>query len=196
MACLGLEPRTTSLARQRSNELSYRTVEKRLNYVNMTRIYTYLGLASHTQRPVGTGDPDPRVAILHEFEWKDNDWLPEFEGFWTPGPNQPATIEDVWNENRVGMGGRLSVQELTTTWDARWKRNIGKLKTEASRRTKIVNLIEHLTKKPNWNLKLALRFLYEKYPKETKSSRAFADFLQKKGVFSDILTAASSYPGH
>ena len=76
------------------------------------------------------------------------------------------------------------------------------MRTKISRRKKVTDLIEALSKKTNWNVRLALRFLKERYPispqsaeKHLRSVRSFTEHLQKKGVnFAEsILEAATTY---
>lgn len=105
-------------------------------------------------------------------------------------------------EHTHGMDGQLSIRELNTVWEARWKRNEQRIKSEGSRRGKVINLIDTLARKPNWNPSLALRFLTERYPIPSKSAphlkttRAFIDGLQKAGgnLMSQILDASNHYP--
>ena len=109
----------------------------------------------------------------------------------------------MWEEWTNGLDGHLSVRQLNDGWDARWRRNNLGQKTEAGRRKKVVELIEALAKKPNWNTQLALRFLKEKYPIPSssqpylKSTRAFIEHLQKKATgkeaFGAILIESTSY---
>jgi hypothetical protein len=141
-----------------------------------------------------------RIA-KHVFEWetKNEDWLPRFECFWRP-KGRDLTVEDVWREDRFGIEGKFSIQELTARWGARWKRNEPRLKTEAGRRKKIIQLVEELSGKVNWTTDLALRFLHEKYPIDSKSTvahlrtaRSFMEYLNKK-TKEDILEASNSYP--
>lgn len=139
--------------------------------------------------------------MKHTFEWegKHTDWLPKFEAFWRP-KNRDLTIDDIWKEDRFGFDGRFSVQELTARWGARWKRNEPRLKTEAGRRNKVITLIEELGSKTNWTTDLALRFLHEHYPINSKSevshlrtARSFMDYLNKK-TKEVILETSRSYP--
>jgi hypothetical protein len=141
-----------------------------------------------------------RIA-KHVFEWetKHEDWLPRFESFWRP-KGRDLTVEDIWREDRFGIEGTFSIQELTARWGARWKRNEPRLKTEAGRRKKIIQLVEELGGKVNWTTDLALRFLHEKYPIDSKSTvahlrtaRSFMEYLNKK-TKEAILEASNSYP--
>jgi hypothetical protein len=141
-----------------------------------------------------------RVA-KHQFDWesKHEDWLPRFESFWRP-KGRDLTVEDIWREDRFGIEGTFSIQELTARWGARWKRNEPRLKTEAGRRKKIIQLVEDLSGKVNWTNDLALRFLQEKYPIDPKSTvahlrtaRSFMEYLNKK-TKDAILEASKVYP--
>lgn len=132
----------------------------------------------------------------HKFEWDDKTetWLPIFGSFWKPSKlNEKATVDDFWTENRFGKDGKFSIKELDAKWGARWKRNKPALKTEGSRRMKVINIIERLSSNVNWNSTLAIRFLHEKYATQTKSGRAFSDYLSAKTA-EDIMLASKSYP--
>jgi len=123
----------------------------------------------------------------HAWEWvsKDRDWLPIYK-------YQPvATISDIWSEWAEGVGGFLSVRDLTERWSARWRRNDAGQRTEASRRKKVVDLVTELSSKHLWNVNLALRFLRDQYEPKYKA-RGFCDFLTKEGR-SVVLCAAISY---
>jgi hypothetical protein len=142
----------------------------------------------------------------HQFEWSrstseghEDEWLPIYM-YWRPlSKNTSPSVEEIWREWAFGLDGCLSVSELTAGWGARWRRNNSASKTEATRRKKIIALIETLAKKPNWNSELALRFLKDRYPIPTrtvshlKTTRAFIDHLQKNGM-EEILSNSSSYP--
>ena len=121
----------------------------------------------------------------HAPQWINGDWLPMYE-------YQPAVqITDYWTEWTLGLGGYLPVRVLTEVWDARWRRNVPKLRTESGRRMKVVNLILELSKKPQWGVNLALRFIAEKYEPVYKP-RAFADYLTRNHA--QVLAAADLYP--
>lgn len=143
----------------------------------------------------------------HHFEWsrsssksKEDEWLPVYV-YWMPKGQGSPSIEEIWTEWSFGMGGCLSVRELSAEWEARWRRNNGQMKTEASRRKKIIDLIETLSKKTNWNYTIALRFLKDNYPIPTRdvpylrTTQAFIDFLQKKegGAHDKIYSKADTY---
>lgn len=122
-------------------------------------------------------------------------WIPETE-CWLPfyEYKHAVKITDIWVEYADGLDGHLSVRELNEGWGAKWKGNVKALKSEATRRNKIVDLVQRLAKKPNWSIQLALRFLGERYKHLTP--RAFADRLawNKNEGFMDILKASESYP--
>lgn len=140
-----------------------------------------------------------RVAA-HTFEWVKHasprlpdEWLPVYDF------QRCETLEDVWKEYTIGLNGCLSVRQLEEGWAARWKRNNGSRKSEHGCRRRVVELIERLAGKPNWNYPLALRFLGDRYPispqSEYKTVRSFTDYLQNKtsGAMDAILTASNSY---
>jgi hypothetical protein len=89
------------------------------------------------------------------------------------------------------MGGCIPVEQLTNVWGAKWKRNTGKLKTESNRRMKIVTLVQELAARPGWNIKVAIRFLSERYEPKYQA-RAFADYLTKANRPA-VLSAADVY---
>jgi hypothetical protein len=125
----------------------------------------------------------------HEWDWEDGDYLPRYE-------YQPVSrIMDVWTEWASGLNGYISVRDLTERWGPKWRRNVARRKTESARRKVIVDLICELSKKPNWDLPLALRFLQQKY-EPTFKARAFSEFLTKgnRAGFQDVLKAAKGYP--
>lgn len=101
-----------------------------------------------------------------------------------------------------GMDGCLSVHELMAGWDARWRRNNAGAKSEATRRKKVITLVDTLSEKPNWSNELALRFLKDRYPipspsvPHLKNTRAFIEYLQKRdgNALEDILASSNSYP--
>jgi hypothetical protein len=101
-----------------------------------------------------------------------------------------------------GMDGRLSVHELVAGWDARWRHNNATAKSEATRRKKVITLIERLSAKPNWSNDLALRFLKDRYPipspsiPHLKNIRSFIEYLQKRdgNALEVILADSNSYP--
>ena len=85
----------------------------------------------------------------------------------------------------------MSVRELNVTWRPKWKRNIPGLKSEATHRKKVIDLIEKLAAKHRWDTKLALRFVHKHY--EAKYSPcAFCDYLHAN--LSEALKAAQSFP--
>ena len=141
---------------------------------------------------------------MHTFEWnsKHNEWLPIFEEFWKPGGGSPTSIAQIWEEYTIGMGNprSFSIEELTNRWCGRWKRNIQKIKTEASKRKRVVELIQTLSAQTNWTASTALKFLDERYPIPSsslpflKNLSAFIAHLQKKHSLQEIIVSASSYP--
>jgi hypothetical protein len=102
-----------------------------------------------------------------------NSYLP-FYTFQTP-----SKVTDIWTEYTSGLNGFLPVRDLEDTWGARWSRNNSGLKTEMGRRKKVIQLVEALVKKPNWNVPLAIRFLEAKYDNPSHPPRKFCEYLQK-----------------
>ncbi|KAJ7168642.1 hypothetical protein C8R46DRAFT_1033850 [Mycena filopes] len=106
---------------------------------------------------------------------KSNSFLPHYT--FQPVPK----ITDIWTEWAAGLNGYLSVRELNEGWNAKWKHDLQRIKSEYSRRKKVIDLIERLRSKPNWNLELALRFIRETYEtpgSQFKTTRSFCDYLQ------------------
>jgi hypothetical protein len=145
----------------------------------------------------------------HQFEWvrsssesQVDEWLPVYSYWRPPNKNSSPSIEEIWKEWAFGMDGHLSVRELTAGWSARWRRNNPAAKTEATRRKKVIMLIEKLSEKPNWSNELALRFLKDRYPIPTlstshlRNTRTFIEHLQKRGgnAMEEILADSNSYP--
>jgi len=140
---------------------------------------------------------------MHTFEWnsKQNEWLPIFEEFWKPGGGSPTSIAQIWEEYTTGMGNprSFSIEELTNHWGGRWKRNVQKIKTESSKRKRVVELIQTLSAQTNWTASTALKFLDERYPIPSssppflKNPSAFIAYLQKKPSLQEIMLSASSY---
>lgn len=122
---------------------------------------------------------------LHAPEWVNGDWIPRYQFA------RATCITDYWTEWAVGIGGFLPVRDLVEVWDAKWRRNVAGLRTEFGRRKKVVDLILELSTKPMWGMKLALRFISEKYEPLYKP-RAFADLLTRNRA--QVLAASSSYP--
>lgn len=122
----------------------------------------------------------------HQWEWIKSKWVPHYT-------YQPVhAISDVWYEWVGTPGGGLSVRELTETWGARWRRNNSVLKTENTRRKKIVDLVNTLSSKQGWNVSLALRFLSERY-ETTYTARSFSDYLGKAENQEAVLAAAKNF---
>src|SRR6202167_2427201 len=89
------------------------------------------------------------------------------------------------------MGGFLPMRELTEVWGAKWRRNNGGQRTECGRRKRVIDLIVALSARPNWDIKLTLRFLKDKY-EELYSPRKFCDWLKSENVQA-VLVAAATY---
>lgn len=139
----------------------------------------------------------------HKWVWveykstKDDQWVPHYK--FAPEPS----VDDVWTEWTTGLGGHLSVLQLCSKWGTEWRRGDRGLATEQSWRKKLITLIESLSKKPNWTIPLALRYLHERYPISPKSllphlrtTRSFITWLQDKKVsrIEEVLHASKSYP--
>lgn len=129
----------------------------------------------------------------HQWEWipKTNSFLPHYT--FQPVPK----ITDIWIEWASGLNGFLSVRELNEGWNAKWKRDAQRIKSEYSRRKKVIDLIDRLQSKPNWNLELALRFIREVYEagSEFKTTRALCEYLQssKTGGFDAVIQRSNSF---
>ncbi|KAJ7712581.1 hypothetical protein B0H16DRAFT_1743980 [Mycena metata] len=115
------------------------------------------------------------------------DWVPQYKD-----ATNAKAIWDYWVEWREGMNGFIAVEELTTIWEAKWRRNIGGLKSENTRRMKVVNLILEPDKTPNWNINLVRRFITEKYASYF-AARAFVEFLKPVNRAA-VIAAANNYP--
>ena len=85
-----------------------------------------------------------------------------------------SSVRDIWEEWENGLDGGISVQKLNEEWGTRWKRNTQGLKTEASRRKHVINLVIALAQKPGWTTELALKFLEDEYPIPGPGFRASA----------------------
>ncbi len=114
------------------------------------------------------------------------------------------TIQELWDEYTTGCDGQLSIMDLENGWDTDWRKGNASARANVSRRKKVVELINKLAKKPNWNIGLALRFLKDKYLIESKSPtphlrtvRQFIDKLQSRtegsGFEIEIIEASNLY---
>jgi len=135
------------------------------------------------------GESGASCVSLHEWDWEDRDYLPHYEY------QSVSCITDVWTEWASGLNGYIPVQDLTERWGPKWRRNLAWRKTESVCRKVIVDIITELSKKANWGLPLALRFLQQQY-EPTFKARAFSEFLTKNDRvgFQAVLQAAQSYP--
>ncbi|KAK6984724.1 hypothetical protein R3P38DRAFT_3451992 [Favolaschia claudopus] len=68
----------------------------------------------------------------HSPEWVDGNWLPRYKY------SSVDVIWEYWVEWKEGVDGFISVEELTTTWGAKWRRNIPALKNENTRRMRVI----------------------------------------------------------
>ncbi|KAJ7861022.1 hypothetical protein B0H14DRAFT_3445749 [Mycena olivaceomarginata] len=123
----------------------------------------------------------------HAPEWVNGDWLPRYKY------TSADSIWEYWTEWKDGVRGYMSVEELTTTWGAKWRRNIAGLKNENTRRMRVVNLILELSKKPRWNINLVNRFITDKYARQFRA-RAFSDYLKTAGNRAAVIAAAANFP--
>ncbi|KAH9178186.1 hypothetical protein EDB89DRAFT_1151070 [Lactarius sanguifluus] len=119
----------------------------------------------------------------HEWDWVQGNFLPIYIY------QSVNRLTDYWTEWMRGIGGHLSTRELTEAWGAKWRRNNGTLKTECSRRKKVIDLVTALSAKPNWDVCLALRFL-EKY-EALYSPRKFCDWLNAENMQAVLVSAAT-----
>ncbi|KAK7049044.1 hypothetical protein R3P38DRAFT_3620573 [Favolaschia claudopus] len=133
----------------------------------------------------------------HQWEWltagpKPNSYLPYYT--YQPVPK----ITDIWTEWTIGLNGFLSTRELEETFSRpSWRRDVGSVKTERSRRKLVVDLVIKLSEKSNWNVDLALQFVRDRYELARdpsgkplfKTVRAFCDFLGKKPKIAGEMTA-------
>lgn len=108
----------------------------------------------------------------HVFEWKDNEWMLVNMGLWKPpscSTGQPI-LEMVWQDFKHGIDGRFSLDEVEDHWKVRWRVGNSSIKSELSRRRKVINLIESLVAldKNLWNHEHVFQFLQEFYPFHSK----------------------------
>lgn len=113
-------------------------------------------------------------------EW---DWYPEWTGYWRPAPGKSPSLKEIWRENRHGIGRRLSVREMQSRWDSRWRRKIEAEKVEGTRRGKVIALVEKILSQNDWAEEKTVEYLTEHYPIPSKkeaylsSMRAFQNYL-------------------
>lgn len=126
----------------------------------------------------------------HTWEWVSGGLLP----FYTFQP--VSRITDIWEEHANGLNGYMAVRDLDEHWGARWRRNRDGQRTENCRRKKVVHLIERLALKTNWGVKLALRFVREKYEANGTTPRAFCTYLQKNSGagIEEVMAMSNSFP--
>jgi hypothetical protein len=109
---------------------------------------------------------------MRKHDWQyDTDYMP-FYRF-----QSVSQICDIWTEWSTGLNGYLPVSNLNEGWGARWRRGNRAQGTENCRRARLVELINELAAKPGWDVRLALRFLREKY-EGTTTPRKFCDYIQ------------------
>ncbi|KAJ3495160.1 hypothetical protein NMY22_g19973 [Coprinellus aureogranulatus] len=147
----------------------------------------------------------PVEKLKHaEFEWvcKKKEWmfLPKFE-WWAPAKDVAPSIPDIWREWTIGIGHRFSIQELVQEWQALWKRDKNAIKSQWTRRYKLITLIEDLIKQnKGWSPDDAMEFLNTDYPLSPenkdphfRSSRSFADWMKGDKERDGVLNASISF---
>ncbi|CAK5262885.1 unnamed protein product [Mycena citricolor] len=141
------------------------------------------------------GTPEGKLAFYHQRygkarfdkhapQWIDGDWLPCYKY------SKAVTVWDYWTEWKDGLDGYLPVEELTLQWGAKWRRNISALKTENTRRMRVVELVIKLIQRPHWDLKRTHRFISTQYG--TYRARNFADNVVNNEAGRDCVLAAAS----
>ena len=88
-----------------------------------------------------------------------------------------SQICDIWMEWSIGLNGYLPISNLNEGWGARWWRGNHVQGTENFHHVCLVELINKLAAKPGWDVRLALRFLQEKY-EGTTTPHKFCDYIQ------------------
>lgn len=140
--------------------------------------------------------------LRHQFDWVTYSSGPIREEFLPVYTYKTgSSVRDIWEEWTNGLGGGISVQQLNSDWGARWKRNKQGLKTEASRRKHVINLVISLSQKPDWTAEVALKFLEDEYsipgPGFRASATAFCRHLQntaKGGIaLQEIIDRSNAY---
>jgi len=121
----------------------------------------------------------------HAWDWVDGDFLPVYLYQSVSG------LTDYWTEWMEGIGGYLPTRELTEVWGKKWRRNVPGQRTECGRRKRIIDLVSALSARPNWDVRLALRFLKENYG-GLYSARNFSDWLKPENVQA-VHVAAATY---
>ncbi|PPQ68023.1 hypothetical protein CVT24_002932 [Panaeolus cyanescens] len=155
------------------------------------------------------------ILKAHIFEWKGNEWLPKNIHLWKPplcSTGEPI-IEMVWADFKEGINGKFSLNQLAEHWGTRWRTNNSTIKTELSRRVKVINLIQSLSSLPDWDNEKAFKFLRETHPFHAKpyldnckfhkgkcqrhfsNLRAFIEHLQRDNSrnVDEIISLARSY---
>ena len=122
----------------------------------------------------------------HQWEWLGGNWVPHYTY------QTVYTIMDVWTEWAEGLNGYISVRELTEIWGVKWRRNIAYLKTENTRRRKIVDLINTLSGKQGWNLNMTQKFLSEQYDSKY-TARTFSEYMKKEENKAAVMELAATY---
>ncbi|KAF8999211.1 hypothetical protein BDZ89DRAFT_1170682 [Hymenopellis radicata] len=117
----------------------------------------------------------------HGFTWNESQrlWIPQYE-FYLPPNGLCLSIPDIWREFREGIDGQLPVKNIEKTWGNEWRKARGSVRTELSKRMKVVNLIRELIALEGWNTDRALAFLKEHYvpTKKYPTAKSFIAALQ------------------
>ncbi|KAH7875740.1 uncharacterized protein C8R40DRAFT_1170345 [Lentinula edodes] len=67
---------------------------------------------------------------------------------------KPSTLCEYWEELTIGLNGYISIQELNNWWEAHWRQNISRLKTDKCRYDRVEQLINTLRSQDNWTINL------------------------------------------
>ncbi|KAE8211507.1 hypothetical protein CF327_g4736 [Tilletia walkeri] len=91
------------------------------------------------------------------------------------------SVRDVWAEYSEGMNGRFGTRLMEQVWGTAWRLGAG-MKQEWSRRKKVVQLLEDITRsRPSWRHEHAVKFMEACYG--GYSGRGLADWLSKTSGF-------------
>jgi hypothetical protein len=117
-----------------------------------------------------TGKFDETRMRKHDWQY-NTDYMP-FYHF-----QSVSQICDIWTEWSTGLNGYLPMSNLNEGWGARWWRGNCAQGTENCCHVRLVELINKLAAKPGWDVRLALRFLQEKY-EGTTTPHKLCDYIQ------------------
>ena len=102
------------------------------------------------------------MARVTKHVWTWNQYpKPSQEDHWIPpyvlkNLGDMQSILELWNEWTAGLDGQLSIRDLENGWDSEWWKGNKSARANISRRKKVIELIEKLAKKSNWDIGLAL----------------------------------------